>query len=266
MRGSVRGVEAALAAWQARPVESHALLLMDFDGTLAEFNVDPTAVRLTPARQALLQSIAARADLSVGIVTGRRINDVRERSGAGSSVFYAGLHGLEIDGPGLRFVHSAVSLAAPTIGLLERELTEAIRGLPGVFIEDKGLSLVVHTRGASKTDRLHAKTRARALAEPHLNDGVLRTQSGDEMLELLPNIDWTKGDAVRCILNHVEAQKKQRVWPVYLGDDATDEDAFEAIGDTGLTIGVSDRPITASFRLPDPAAVEQLLRQIAATT
>ena len=264
MRGSVRGVEAALAAWQARPAESHALWLLDFDGTLAEFQVDPFAVRLTPSRRALLQSIAARADFSLGIVSGRRIADVRERSGAGPAAYYAGLHGLEIDGPGIRFMHSAASLAAPTIGVLERELTEAVQGLPGVFIEDKGLSVVLHTRGASKADRQHAITRARALAEPYFQDGVLRVQPGDEMMEWLPNIDWTKGDAVRCLIRHVEAQRKQRVWPVYIGDDATDEDAFEAIGDTGLTIAVGRRPAGASFNVPDPTAVEHFLRQISA--
>jgi trehalose-phosphatase len=265
MRGSVRGVERALAAWQARPADDHAMLLMDFDGTLAEFNIDPSAVRLSEGRQILLQSLAARADITLAIVTGRRIADVRERAGAGSAAFYAGLHGREIDGPGLRFTHNAAALAAPTIGVLAKELEDATRALPGVTIEDKGFSVVLHLRAASKADRLHAHTRFRALAEPYLNDGILREQPGDEMIELLPNIDWTKGDAVRCILRHVEAQRKQPVWPVYVGDDATDEDAFEAIGDGGLTIGVSNRPAGASFRVADPAAVEHFLRAILAT-
>jgi trehalose-phosphatase len=265
MRGSVRGVEKALAAWQARPADSHVLLLTDFDGTLAEFNVDPAAVHLSKARQLLLQSIAARADFTLGIVSGRRIADLRERTGVGSSAFYAGLHGLEIEGPGLRFMHHSASLAAPTIGVLQKELKRATRDLQGVFIEDKGLSVVLHVRGASRADRLHAATRFRALAEPYVSDGVLRVQPGDEMIELLPNLDWTKGDAVRCIVHHVETQRKEPVWPVYIGDDATDEDAFEAIGDGGLTIGVSNRPISASFRIADPAAVEQFLRQISAT-
>ena len=85
------------------------------------------------------------------------------------------------------------------------------------------------------------------------------------MTELLPNIDWAKGDAVRCILRHVETQHKQPVWPVYIGDDATDEDAFEEIGDSGLTIAVSNRPAGASLRLADPTSVEQLLKLILAT-
>jgi len=88
---------------------------------------------------------------------------------------------------------------------------------------------------------------------------------GDEMTELLPNIDWTKGDAVRAIIRHVESMHKQPVWPVYFGDDATDEDAFEEIGDGGLTIGVGNRTAGASFRIDGPASVEKFLRQILAT-
>jgi trehalose-phosphatase len=263
MRGFVRGVEKALAVWQSRPADDHVLLLLDFDGTLAEFHVDPSAVRLPEMRQVLLQSIAARSDFTLGIVTGRRIADVHERSGA--SVFYAGLHGLEIEGPGLRFMHQGASLAAPTVGVLDKQLREAVNSLDGVFIEDKGMSAVLHVRGASKADQRHARIRFLAVAEPYLSDGVLRILPGDEVLEVLPNVDWTKGDAVRCILHHVEARTQQPVWPVYIGDDATDEDAFEAIGEGGLTIGVSDRPVGASFRIEDPAAVERFLRAIIAT-
>lgn len=265
MRGFVRGVERALAAWRARPPENHVLLLSDFDGTLAEFNIDPAAVRLPETRQVLLQTLAAHADITLGIVSGRRIVDMRQRSGAGLSAFYAGLHGLEIEGPGLRFMHNAAALAAPVLRILESEARVATGDLAGVFIEDKGLSMVLHVRAASTADRRHAITRFRALAQPYLNDGILRVLPGDETIELLPNIEWTKGDAVRCILRHVEAQRKVPVWPVYIGDDATDEDAFEAIGEGGLTIGVSNRPAGASFRVPDPEAVECFLRAILAT-
>jgi trehalose-phosphatase len=265
MRGFVRGVDRAVAAWQARPHDAHPLILMDFDGTLAEFNTDPAAVTLPASRQALLQSLGKRADLSAGIVSGRRIADLRERVAGNSSLFFAGLHGLEIEGPELRFVHNAVALAAPAIGILAKELRRAVKPLPGVLIEDKTLSVVLHTRGASKADQLHATTRFTALAEPLLNDGTLRLQRGDHILELLPNIDWAKGDAVRAIIRHVEGLTKETVWPVYIGDDATDEDAFEEIGTTGLTIGVTQRAAGAAFVIDNPAAVESFLKAVAST-
>jgi trehalose-phosphatase len=261
----VRGVEYALAAWQTRPPDSRPLILIDFDGALAEFEADPAAVKLPESRRALLQSLAARADLSGGIVSGRRIADLRERVAAGASMFYAGLHGMEIEGPGLRFMHAAAALAAPVVGILARELRRATSSLAGVIIEDRALSVVMHLRGASKADRLHAATRFRALSEPHLNDGLLRLQPGSELLELLPNVDWTKGDAVKCMVRQVEAQHGQTAWPVYIGDDLMDEDAFEEIGVAGLTIAVASIAAHAAISVPDSAAVETFLRAILAT-
>ena len=265
MRGFVRGVERVYAAWQSRPHDARPIILMDFDGTLAEFQIDPSAVTLPPSRQILLQTLAKRADLSAGIISGRRISDLRERVPAAPTMFFAGLHGLEIEGPGLRFAHNAVALAAPGISVLAKDLRRAVKPLPGVFVEDKTYSIVLHVRGASKADRLHATTRFNALAEPFLAEGTVRLQPGDHILELLPNVDWAKGDAVRAIMRHVEADAKETVWPVYIGDDATDEDAFEEIGTNGLTIAVGKRAAHAVFQLEDPAAVECFLKAILAT-
>ena len=265
MRGFVRGVDRALAAWKARPHDARPLILLDFDGTLAEFNADPAAATLPESRQVLLQSLGRRSDYSAGIVSGRRIADLRNRVPPIASLFFAGLHGLEIEGPDLRFMHNGAGFAAPAIGVLAKDLRRAVRPLSGVFIEDKTLSVVLHTRGASKADRLHAITRFTALAEPVLSEGTLRLQHGDHILELLPNVEWAKGDAVRAIIRHVETQTKETVWPVYIGDDETDEDAFEAIGINGLTIAVSTRAAGAAFVVDNPVAVEGFLKAILAT-
>jgi alpha,alpha-trehalase len=193
------------------------------------------------------------------------VADVRQRVPVNHSMFFAGLHGLEIEGPGLRFVHNAISLAKPAIDLLAKDLQRAVKQLPGVFVEDKTYSVVLHVRGASMADRLHANTRFHALAEPFLSEGTLRLQPGDNVLELLPNVDWAKGDAVSAIIRHVEAERHEPVWPVYIGDDATDEDAFEQVGSNGLTVAVGRRPAGAAFQVDGPAAVECLLKSILAT-
>src|SRR5687768_1537139 len=265
MRGSVRGVERVVAAWQARPHDARPIILMDFDGTLAEFNVDPSAVTLPPSRQILLQTLAKRSDLSAGIISGRRISDLRDRVPTAPSMFYGGLHGLEIEGPGLRFAHSSVALAAPGISQLSKDLRRAAKPLPVVFVEDNTPSIVLHVRGPSNPDRLPAITRFYPLPEPFLSEGTVRLQPGDNVLELLPNVDWAKGDAVRAIMRHIEAETKETVWPVYIGDDETDEDAFEEIGTNGLTIAVGKRQGGASFQIDDPVAVECFLKAILAT-
>ena len=63
-------------------------------------------------------------------------------------MFFAGLHGLEIEGPDLRFMHNAVAFAAPAISILAKDLRRAVKPLPGVFIEDKTLCCgPPHARG-----------------------------------------------------------------------------------------------------------------------
>ena len=60
-----------------RPADTAFVLLLDFDGTLAEFNPDPAAPELTPERYELLKTISAMPGVAVGIVSGRRLDDLR---------------------------------------------------------------------------------------------------------------------------------------------------------------------------------------------
>lgn len=49
------------------------------------------------------------------------------------------------------------------------------------------------------------------------------------MLELRPKVDWNKGSAVNWILDALGLGARADVFPIYLGDDITDEDAFMAM-------------------------------------
>ncbi len=239
------------------------LLLTDFDGTLCEFQHDPAAVELSAARRLVLSSIATRPQVSIGIVSGRRAMDVRRRSGLSAQVYYAGLHGLEIDGPHGRFEAPAFGARRDELRQVGQALGRAIAPLPGALIENKDLSVALHVRAAAPSDRQQAERLFWTLAGPLLETGAVRLQRGDCVFELLPDIAWNKGDAVRWIEDDAARRQGSAALPVYLGDDQTDEHAFEAIGDRGVTVVVGPRPSRARHRLPDPAAVEQLLQRLA---
>jgi alpha,alpha-trehalase len=238
-------------------------MLLDFDGTLVELADDPDLVRLSDARRDLLRRLARRPDLTIGVISGRRLADLRRRVDAGSAVFYAGLHGLEIEGPGTRFVHVRAAGTRALIRRLGRSLVTATRDLADVRIEDKAFTVAMHVRGAAPTARRHAKGRLLEIAGPHLEAGTLRVLRGANVFEILPAVAWTKGDAVLHIKAAVARRYRRPVWPVYAGDDVTDEDAFTAIGIEGLAVAVGDRPTRAAFRLAGPEAVERLLRRVA---
>jgi trehalose 6-phosphate phosphatase len=69
---------------------------------------------------------------------------------------------------------------------------------------------------------------------------------GKMVYEIQPKIDWDKGKAVLYLLEALDLNRDDVV-PMYLGDDITDEDAFEALADRGLGIfvGRADDPEVA---------------------
>ena len=245
---------------------SRVLLLSDFDGTLCEFRNDPESVQLAEPRRAALSILARRPALCVGIVSGRRAADIRGRAALDGPVYYAGLHGMEILGPDGGFTVDQLAAYRDRLQELRASLAAAVRHLDGVFLEDKDLSVALHVRAAAPEDRVRAEETFWALVSPALRAGRARVQRGHQVLELLPDIAWNKGTAVRWIEADATRRLGSTVRPVYLGDDRTDEHAFEAVGDRGVTVIVGRAPSAAAHRLPDPNAVERLLDRLVALT
>jgi trehalose-phosphatase len=239
----------------------HLLLLLDFDGTLTEFDPDPDAVELPHARRDLLQRLSTRPDVTVGIISGRRVADVRRRTQLSARVYCAGLHGLEIEGPGVCFVHPEATRTLSTIRQLGAALASDLKGYPGVFIEDKHLSIAAHFREAAPDDAARVPAIVERHVAPFVESGLLRLMEGACVVEVLPNIEWHKGSAVAWIRELVAAEHD--VVPVYIGDDVTDEDAFQAVRGAGLAIAASERVTQADLRIDGPGEVEQLLRELA---
>ena len=257
-------VNAIVQRLSLKPAGTRLLLLADFDGTLVDLEEDPGAVELSPARRDVLQCLARRSDVTMGLVSGRRLADLRMRVGAGDVSYYAGLHGLEIEGPGIQFLHSQAGDTRLLIQRLGRSLIDATKDLAGVRVENKELTLAMHVRGAAAAQR-HAEAAFRELAEPYLETGTLRLMHGHAVFELLPGVAWTKGDAVLRIKTEVERRYRQPACLLYVGDDVTDEDAFRAVGPEGMTIAVGHRPAPAAYRLQNPEAVWRFLHQLALT-
>jgi trehalose-phosphatase len=246
-----------------RPAGTALVLLLDFDGTLAEFHEDPEAPELTPERWDLLSRISREPGVSLGIVSGRRLDDLRARTRLPDHVYHAGLHGLEIEVDGTRTTHPDLSTAEARVEGLAACLNRLREQHPDVIIEDKGASVAVHTRRLppDKYERVFA--RADVLAVPWIAEGHVRRLEGNAVVEFLPNISGHKGEATRWILDHVQQKFERRPWVAYLGDDITDEDAFRAI-DFGIGVLVGLRPTSATYKLDGITDVDRFLRWCAA--
>lgn len=249
-------VQAAVAG---RPADSAFILLLDFDGTLAEFNPDPAAPQLTPERWDLIERISRQTHVAVGIVSGRRLDDLRRRTRLPDRVYHAGLHGLEVEIEGRRVDHPDLHSAAYRLDGLADTLGRIVREFPGAVIEDKVASVAVHVRGVPPDRREAVFARADVLSVPWIAEGRVRRLEGDAVVEYLPNIGGHKGDATRWIAADVEARLARPAWVAYVGDDITDEDAFRAIT-AGISVLVGLRPTSATHKLNGIADVDQFLR------
>ena len=230
-----------------RPDGRRLLFLSDYDGTLAEFDPDPTIPRPSPRIAELLCKLATRTDMSFGIVSGRRISDLRTRTQLPTRVYLAGLHGMEIEIGSRRWQHPDLEAARQSVRTLYERL-DAVRAIPGLVLEDKHASVAVHVRAVPAPLQAEAIRQADQCANELVSRGKLRRLGGNLVVEYLPNIAAHKGDATTWIAEDVAERCRQPVWTVFVGDDVTDEDAFKAIKN-GISVLVGDRESHATHRV-----------------
>jgi trehalose-phosphatase len=257
--------------WQgfsaALRVAPHVLLLSDYDGTLTPIVGRPVDAVLPAGVRDKLSSLAQKPDISIGIISGRSLADLRSLVGIGG-IYYAGNHGLEIEGPGLSFTSEAAGQTESVIKDIAGRLAAALENVAGVIIEDKGLSLSLHYR-LVRDDEINAVTETfQQLALPLVNEGKVRVTSGKKVLEIRPPVDWDKGKAVATIAGEIKTLRKlESVLVVYLGDDKTDEDAFRTLKSPagwGVYIGGENTSSSAGYYLNSTGEVEELLSRILA--
>jgi trehalose 6-phosphate phosphatase len=216
--GSERVAEVAAALRATLP---DLLIALDFDGTLAPIVADPAAARPLPGTGDALRALA-RAGAAVAVITGRDARTVLELGGfdAVPGVLIAGLYGAESwqDGA-LHTMPDPPAIADARVRL--PGLVAELAADPGVWVEDKRLSLVVHTRRAAEPERQSAALRP-ALAALAGELG-LQIHDGKHVLELrLPGFD--KGG----VLDKLVARTAPR-GVLFAGDDLGDLPAFAAI-------------------------------------
>jgi len=180
-------------------------------------------------------------------------------------IFYAGSHGFDIEGPGgFSMIQQEAKKTIPLISLITNQLKEKLNNIDGVLIEEKKFSVAVHYRKVKKLTDL-------PLIEEVVNNIIqkyneLRLLKGKKVFEILPNIDWDKGKAVRWIMNVLDITWKSTA-VFYIGDDTTDEYAFRNIITRGTAIIVSDelsKTSASDFQLKSPEKVKDFFEQVLA--
>ena len=236
------------------------LLCLDYDGTLAEFTVDPAQSHPVEGARDCLERIAhASHVVALAIVTGRRIEQLRNLVRLRGPVLYSGLHGLEFATPdrGPQLSPEAVK-CFPELDRVRRWLCQNVPDSRGFRMEDKIASVGLHYREADpdQARALYDRFAGFVAASTPLLKVVPLNMSAEAMPRAASKaraIEWLKAQVARHFAT------------VYFGDDSTDEDAFAVLGpdDVGVLIG-SGRPSYARHRLDNPRAVVRELADLAA--
>ena len=234
-------------------------VFLDYDGTLTPIVARPELAVLDPATKAVLAELAARC--TVGIISGRDLDDVRAMVGADGHLWFAGSHGFDIASPdGRRRDIEAGRDLLPQLDAAEAELRDAIAVVPAAWVERKRFAIAVHFRQTpvDEVPRLEAIVTEVAAVHPGL-----RMAGGKMIFELRPDIPWDKGRALRYVADAAGVDPEAEL-VVYVGDDVTDEDAFVAVRGEGLgvVVGDEDRPTAADHRLADTDEVRAFLQRL----
>ena len=234
-------------------------VFLDYDGTLTPIVLRPEDAHLSESMRAVLRELASR--WPVAIISGRDLGDVRRRI-ALASLYYAGSHGFEIAGPnGMQEVYDPAQRFVSHLDAAEQTLREDLGHIAGAQVERKRFAIAIHYRRV-QPDAIPALEAIVSRAQ-HAHP-ALRQTGGKKVFELRPDLEWHKGAALFWLLDAMGLERDQ-AWPIYIGDDTTDEDAFAALQAEGMGVLVADEPrqTAARFRLADIEAVRLFLARLA---
>lgn len=241
-------------------------VFLDFDGTLSEIVAHPESATLVDGAADALRALGAQCPVTV--VSGRDLCDVRDRVKV-DGLWYAGSHGFELLAPdGTRHENAAALGVVGTLAHAASRLAEMLAAVTGVVVEHKRFAVAIHYRNVDPENVDHVITTARKLGHAQ----GFRVTTGRRVIELRPNIDSGKGRTLNWLLEHIEGADGTdpgATLPIYIGDDSTDEDAFDAVQFDGVGIVVrhqedGDRPSAGLFSLENPSAVADFIRRLAA--
>jgi len=242
-------------------VEAPAIFVfLDFDGTLAEIAPTPADALLSEPRKRWLKDFLLLPQCSIGVVSGRPIDELKWLIGL-EQIYYVGCHGLERAAPDGTFHMSRPNQAVvDALSSLRDEMCWAIADSDGIVLEDKGIAVALHYRRAERDTALVAREEFVRAVHWYQQQGVkLELLAGKKVIEAKPT-GTSKVGAITEIL----ARYASTALPIYIGDDLTDEAAFDAIAGIGMAILVAETPrkTVAPLFHKNPTEVYRFLRRL----
>ncbi|XP_050386726.1 probable trehalose-phosphate phosphatase 4 [Argentina anserina] len=257
------------------------VVFLDYDGTVSPIVDDPDRAFMSNEMRAAVREVAKY--LPTAVISGRSRDKVKGFVQL-SNVYYAGSHGMDIMVPSKPLKpcdgknHATASVLdkesdmlfqpakrfLPAIEEIRHVLEEIARKIEGARVEDNRFCISVHYRKVREEDYDILEEKVKSVIENYPEFHLTR---GKKVLEIRPSIKWNKGHALEYLLDTLGFSNSGDVLPLYIGDDRTDEDAFQVIEarGQGFPIIVSSTPkdTKAVYSLHDPSEVLTFLLRLA---
>ncbi|KAF5480825.1 hypothetical protein F2P56_001538 [Juglans regia] len=245
------------------------VMFLDYDGTLSPIVDDPDKAFMSDAMRQTVRKLAGC--FPTAIVSGRCRDKVYSFVRL-AELYYAGSHGMDIKGPAKGSKYKKGSRAVlfqpaseflPMIDEVYKHLVEKTKSTPGAKVENNKFCVSVHFRRVEekKWNELFQQVKSVLKEYPEL-----RLTQGRKVLEIRPTIKWDKGKALEFLLESLGFANCSDVFPVYIGDDRTDEDAFKILREKGQGFGILvskfPKETCASYSLQEPDEVRDFLQRL----
>lgn len=233
-------------------------LLLDYDGSLRGFTPQPEAARPDRGLLALLSRLAGRDGVEVVVISGRDRETLGRWLGALPLTLVAE-HGCWIREAGREWVDERRGGRPQWMPAVREILEEAAAVTPGALVEEKSAAVAWHYRASNQE---LAELRLREIGErlqqlrAEMDFDIL---PGHRVLEVRAT-GVSKGTALVGLL----ARTPPTDFILAVGDDQTDEEMFARLPRSAWTVHVGAERSAARYSLADPAAVRDVLGELAA--
>ncbi|KAE9608024.1 putative trehalose-phosphatase [Lupinus albus] len=247
------------------------VMFLDYDGTLSPIVEDPDRAYMSNSMRKTLRKLAR--SFPTAIVTGRCKDKVYNFVRL-EELYYAGSHGLDIKGPSRSskyiknrkaetLIFQPASQFLPMIDEAYQKLVDETKSIPGSLVENNKFCVSVHFRCVDEKKWSELAHQVKSVLK---NYPKLRLTQGRKVLEIRPNIKWDKGTALEFLLESLGLANCNDFFPIYIGDDQSDEDAFKKLRDRGQGCGILvskfPKKTSASYSLQEPNEVMDFLQRL----